>query len=153
MARLDLADLASVGEFADDYRAGHDGLDILLNNAGVMAIPRRETTDGFEMQFGTNHLGHFALTGLLLDALAARPGARVVTVSSQAALIGRLRFDDLQGARRYGRWTAYGQAKLANQLFALELDRRATPERRRSGERGGPPRATPPPTCSPSDRR
>jgi NAD(P)-dependent dehydrogenase (short-subunit alcohol dehydrogenase family) len=123
---LDLADLASVAAFADAYRAGHGGLDILLNNAGVMAIPRRETADGFEMQFGTNHLGHFALTGLLFEALAARPGARVVTVSSQAALMGRLRFDDLQGTRRYGRWTAYAQAKLANQLFTLELDRRAT---------------------------
>ena len=124
LARLDLADLASVGEFADGYRAGHDGLDILLNNAGVMAIPRRETADGFEMQFGTNHLGHFALTVLLFDSLAARPGARVVTVSSQAALMGRI--EDLQGTRRYGKWTAYGQAKLANQLFTLELDRRAT---------------------------
>ena len=126
LVRLDLADLTSVGAFADTYRAGHDGLDILLNNAGVMAIPRRETADGFEMQLGTNHLGHFALTGLLFDSLSARPGARVVTVSSQAALMGRLRFDDLQGTRRYGRWTAYGQAKLANQLFTLELDRRST---------------------------
>jgi NAD(P)-dependent dehydrogenase (short-subunit alcohol dehydrogenase family) len=126
LGRLDLTDLASVGAFADAYRAGHDGLDILVNNAGVMAIPRRETADGFEMQFGTNHLGHFALTGLLFDSLAARPGARVVTVSSKAALMGRLRFDDLQGTRRYGRWTAYAQAKLANQLFTLELDRRAT---------------------------
>ena len=124
--RLDLADLASVRKFAADFPAEHDGLDILLNNAGVMAIPRRETADGFEMQFGTNHLGHFALTGLLLDSLLARPGARVVTVSSPAALMGRIRFDDLQGARRYGKWTTYGQAKLANQLFALELDRRAT---------------------------
>src|SRR5271167_2998976 len=124
--RLDLADLASVREFAADFSAGHGGLDLLLNNAGVMAIPRRETADGFEMQFGTNHLGHFALTGLLLDRLLARPGARVVTVSSTAAMIGRIRFDDLQGSRRYGKWTAYGQAKLANQLFALELDRRAT---------------------------
>ena len=124
--RLDLADLASVRTFAADFSAEHDGLDILLNNAGVMAIPRRETADGFEMQFGTNHLGHFALTGLLLDSLLARPGARVVTVSSEAARIGRIRFDDLQGSRRYGKWTAYGQAKLSNQLFALELDRRAT---------------------------
>jgi NAD(P)-dependent dehydrogenase (short-subunit alcohol dehydrogenase family) len=124
--RLDLADLASVRKFAADFSAEHDGLDILVNNAGVMAIPRRETTDGFEMQFGTNHLGHFALTGLLLESLLGRPAARVVTVSSTAAAIGRIRFDDLQGSRRYGKWTAYGQAKLANQLFALELDRRAT---------------------------
>ena len=123
--QLDLADLASVRKFAADFSAEHDGLDILLNNAGVMAIPRRETADGFEMQFGTDHLGHFALTGLLLDSLLTRPGARVVTVSSTAARMGRIRFDDLQGSRRYGKWTAYGQAKLSNQLFALELDRRA----------------------------
>jgi NAD(P)-dependent dehydrogenase (short-subunit alcohol dehydrogenase family) len=126
LGRLDLADLASVRKFAADFPTEHDGLDILVNNAGVMAIPRRETADGFEMQFGTNHLGHFALTGLLLDSLLARPGARVVTVSSPAALMGRIRFDDLQGSRRYGKWTAYGQAKLSNQLFALELHRRAT---------------------------
>ncbi|MGO8870208.1 MAG: oxidoreductase [Acidimicrobiales bacterium] len=126
LGRLDLADLASVRRFAADFSAGHDGLDILVNNAGVMAIPRRETTDGFEMQFGTNHLGHFALTGLLLDRLLARPGARVVTVSSIAARTGRIRFDDLQGTHHYGRWSAYGQAKLANQLFTVELDRRAT---------------------------
>jgi NAD(P)-dependent dehydrogenase (short-subunit alcohol dehydrogenase family) len=119
---LDLAYLSSVRSFVDDFDGG---LDILVNNAGVMAIPRRETADGFEMQFGTNHLGHFALTGLLMPALLQRPGARVVTVSSQAANIGRLNFDDLQGARHYTRWTAYGQAKLANQVFCLELDRRA----------------------------
>jgi NAD(P)-dependent dehydrogenase (short-subunit alcohol dehydrogenase family) len=115
-----------VRTFAADFSAEHDALDILVNNAGVMAIPRRETVDGFEMQFGTNHLGHFALTGLLLDRLAARPGARVVTVSSEVARIGRIRFDDLTGAGRYGKWTAYAQAKLSNQLFTLELDRRAT---------------------------
>jgi NAD(P)-dependent dehydrogenase (short-subunit alcohol dehydrogenase family) len=124
LARLDLADLASVRAFAAEFAGEHDGLDILVNNAGVMAIPRRETADGFEMQFGTNHLGHFALTGLLLDRLLARPGARVVTVSSRAAEIGRIRFDDLHGARRYRKWLAYGQSKLANQLFTLELDRR-----------------------------
>jgi len=124
--RLDLAELASVRAFAERVAAEHPGgLDILVNNAGVMAIPRRETADGFEMQFGTNHLGHFALTGLLLDRLLARPGARVVTISSEVARIGRVRFDDLQGARRYRRWAAYAQAKLANQLFTLELDRRA----------------------------
>jgi NAD(P)-dependent dehydrogenase (short-subunit alcohol dehydrogenase family) len=123
--RLDLAELASVRKFATDFSTEHDGLDILVNNAGVMAIPRRETADGFEMQFGTNHLGHFALTGLLLESLLARPGARVVTVSSPAALMGRIRFDDLEGSRHYGKWTAYGQAKLSNQLFTLELHRRA----------------------------
>jgi NAD(P)-dependent dehydrogenase (short-subunit alcohol dehydrogenase family) len=126
LAPLDLADLGSVAAFASAYADQHDGLDILLNNAGVMAIPRRETADGFEMQFGTNHLGHFALTAHLLDSLLARPGARVVTVSSAVAQIGRIRFDDLQGTGKYGKWSAYAQAKLANQLFILELDRRAT---------------------------
>ncbi len=126
LAPLDLASLASVRTFAAEFADSHAGLDILLNNAGVMAIPRRETADGFEMQFGTNHLGHFALTGLLLDSLLARPGARVVTVSSAVAQMGRIRFDDLQGLGKYGKWSAYAQAKLANQLFALELDRRAS---------------------------
>ena len=126
LGRLDLADLASVREFASDFSSRHATLDILVNNAGVMAIPRRETVDGFEMQFGTNHLGHFALTGLLLDRLMAAPGARVVTVTSMAARVGRIRFDDLQGSRRYGKWSAYGQAKLANQLFTVELHRRVS---------------------------
>jgi len=126
VAPLDLADLGSVAAFAKAYAGDHDGLDILLNNAGVMAIPRRETADGFEMQFGTNHLGHFALTAHLLDSLLARPGARVVTVSSAVAQVGKIRFDDLQGTRKYGKWSAYSQAKLANQLFTLELDRRAS---------------------------
>jgi NAD(P)-dependent dehydrogenase (short-subunit alcohol dehydrogenase family) len=123
---LDLSDLSSVRAFAAAIGEKYAGLDMLLNNAGVMAIPRRETADGFEMQFGTNHLGHFALTGLLLDVLLARPGARVVTVSSAVAQVGRIRFDDLQGLRKYGKWSAYSQSKLANQLFTLELDRRAT---------------------------
>jgi NAD(P)-dependent dehydrogenase (short-subunit alcohol dehydrogenase family) len=123
---LDLAEIASIRSFAADYSSSHDHLDILVNNAGVMAIPRRETADGFEMQFGTNHLGHFALTGLLLDKLVARPGSRVVAVSSQVARIGRMRFDDLQGTKHYGKWTAYAQSKLSNQLFTLELDRRAS---------------------------
>jgi NAD(P)-dependent dehydrogenase (short-subunit alcohol dehydrogenase family) len=126
VAPLDLADLASVAAFAEGYAGAHEGLDILLNNAGVMAIPRRETADGFEMQFGTNHLGHFALTAHLLDHLLARPGARVVTVSSAVAQVGRIRFDDLQGERNYGKWSAYSQAKLANQLFTMELDRRVS---------------------------
>jgi NAD(P)-dependent dehydrogenase (short-subunit alcohol dehydrogenase family) len=121
--RLDLADLASVRAFAEAFG---EPLDLLVNNAGVMALPRRTTADGFEMQFGTNHLGHFALTGLLLDRLLERPGARVVTVSSGAHRTGRIRFDDLQGERRYQRWLAYGQSKLANLLFAAELQRRAT---------------------------
>jgi NAD(P)-dependent dehydrogenase (short-subunit alcohol dehydrogenase family) len=126
LVRLDLADLASIETFAMEFRATHHHLDLLVNNAGVMAIPRRQTADGFEMQFGTNHLGHFALTGRLIDLLLAAPAARVVTVSSMASIGSRIRFDDLQGSRRYGRFSAYGQAKLANQLFALELDRRAT---------------------------
>jgi NAD(P)-dependent dehydrogenase (short-subunit alcohol dehydrogenase family) len=117
--RLDLADLASVRAFAE----GFDGpLDILVNNAGVMATPRRVTADGFELQLGTNHLGHFALTGLLLDRLR---GGRVTTVSSGAHNMGWIRFDDLMGERRYQRWLAYGQSKLANLLFAFELQRRA----------------------------
>jgi NAD(P)-dependent dehydrogenase (short-subunit alcohol dehydrogenase family) len=119
---LDLADLASVRAFA--ARHGDAPLDVLVNNAGVMALPRRTTADGFEMQFGTNHLGHFALTGLLLPALRAAASARVVTVTSAVAWSGRFRFDDLQGERRYSKWGAYGQAKLANLVFARELDRR-----------------------------
>jgi NAD(P)-dependent dehydrogenase (short-subunit alcohol dehydrogenase family) len=121
---LDLASLDSVREFAAGFSAERDGLDILLNNAGVMGSPRRETADGFESQLGTNHLGHFALTGLLLGALEGRENARVVTVSSTAHKFGRINFDNLQGERHYFRWRAYGQAKLANVLFALELDRR-----------------------------
>ncbi|WP_433462614.1 oxidoreductase [Spirillospora sp. CA-128828] len=122
LGSLDLADLSSVRTFAAEH--GDGPLDILVNNAGVMAIPRRATADGFEMQFGTNHLGHFALTGLLLPALRAASAARVVTVTSGFAWAGRLRFDDLQGEHRYRKWSAYGQAKLANLIFAKELDRR-----------------------------
>ncbi|NKZ08539.1 oxidoreductase [Actinomadura latina] len=121
LGSLDLADLSSVRTFA--ARFGDDPLGILVNNAGVMAIPHRTTADGFEMQFGTNHLGHFALTGLLLPALRAG-SARVVTVTSGFAWTGRLDFDDLQGERRYRKWAAYSQAKLANLVFAKELDRR-----------------------------
>jgi len=121
---LDLASLASVREFARAYAAKHARLDLLVNNAGVMAIPRRETADGFEMQLGTNHLGHFALTGLLLELLLAMPGARIVNVSSGAHRAGKMRFDDLQSTRSYARWGAYGQSKLANLLFTFELQRR-----------------------------
>jgi NAD(P)-dependent dehydrogenase (short-subunit alcohol dehydrogenase family) len=122
---LDLADLASVADFASRYAGSHGGdLDLLVANAGIMAPPRRVTADGFEAQLGTNHLGHFALTGRLLPALLRRPGSRVVTVSSVAHRMGRIDFDDLHGARRYRRWRAYGQSKLANLLFAFELDRR-----------------------------
>jgi NAD(P)-dependent dehydrogenase (short-subunit alcohol dehydrogenase family) len=119
--RLDLADLASVREFADGNKTP---IDILVNNAGVMAIPPRRTADGFEMQLGTNHLGHFALTGLLLPALFARSGARVVTVSSTVHRVGVMNFDDLMGDESYRPWQAYAQSKLANLLFMRELDRR-----------------------------
>jgi NAD(P)-dependent dehydrogenase (short-subunit alcohol dehydrogenase family) len=121
---LDLASLDSVRAFAERFRAEHGGLDLLINNAGVMAPPRSTTAEGFELQLGTNHLGHFALTALLIDTMEGRDDARVVTVSSGAHRIGRMQFDDLQGERRYNRWRAYGQSKLANLLFALELDRR-----------------------------
>ena len=121
---LDLASLTSVRSFADAYRKEHSELHVLCNNAGVMALPYRRTADGFEMQFGTNHLGHFALTGLLLEPLLATSGARVVNVSSTAHRIGKMRFDDLHGERGYRRWPAYGQSKLANLLFTYELQRR-----------------------------
>jgi NAD(P)-dependent dehydrogenase (short-subunit alcohol dehydrogenase family) len=124
LEELDLASLESVRGFAERYRATHDGLDLLINNAGVMAPPRRRTADGFELQFGTNHLGHFLLTALLLDMMEGREDARVVTLSSTAHKMGRISFDNLNGDRRYFRWNAYGQSKLANLLFALELDRR-----------------------------
>ncbi|HWH43677.1 MAG TPA: oxidoreductase [Thermoleophilaceae bacterium] len=124
LAPLDLGSLASVREFSAKLHEAHGGIDLLVNNAGVMAPPRRETADGFELQFGTNHLGHFALTGLLLDMLEGREDARVVTVSSTAARTGRLDFDNLQRERRYFRWTAYGQSKLANLVFTIELERR-----------------------------
>ena len=123
---LDLSDLKSIGRFAEAVRSAHPELHGLLNNAGVMAIPYRRTADGFEMQFGTNHLGHFALTGLLLDRLLATPGARVVTVSSNAHKFGAMRWDDLQWERGYRKWFAYSQSKLANLLFANELQRRLT---------------------------
>lgn len=125
VARLDLADLASVRDFAQTWSAAHPaGLDLLINNAGIMAIPRRPTADGFETQFGTNHLGHFALTALLWPALIARTFSRVVTVSSQAHRMGRMNWDDLMGEHRYSSWGAYGQSKLANLLFTLGLQQR-----------------------------
>ena len=121
---LDLASLQSVREAAAEILADHERLDLLIDNAGVMAIPRGETQDGFEMQFGTNHLGHFALTGLLLPAMLDVAGSRVVVVTSLARLIGRIDFGDLHGRRRYGRWKAYAQSKLANLVFVEELQRR-----------------------------
>jgi len=151
----DLADLSSVASFADAFTSDYDDLDVLCNNAGVMALPRGETADGFEQQFGINHLGHFALTGHLLETLAATDGARVVTQSSGAHEQGEIDFDDLQSERSYGKWAAYSQSKLANVLFGYELDRRAeeadldltsvvchpgyadTDLQRRAGEAGG----------------
>ncbi len=120
---LDLASLASVRQFAAEFAQRFDALHLLINNAGVMALPYRKTADGFEMQFGTNHLGHFALTGLLLERLLRAPGARVVTVSSGLHHRGHIQFDDLQSERGYGKWQAYSQSKLANLLFAYELQR------------------------------
>ena len=122
---LDVSSLASVTKFAADWqKANPGGLDLLINNAGVMAIPRRTTVDGFEMQFGTNHLGHFALTGQLLPALAKRPGSRVVNVSSTAHRAGTMDWDDLMGEKSYSPWRRYGQSKLANLLFTSELNAR-----------------------------
>ncbi|WP_328532535.1 SDR family NAD(P)-dependent oxidoreductase [Micromonospora zamorensis] len=122
---LDLTSLESVRAAADGLRAAHPRIDLLINNAGVMYTPKQTTRDGFEMQFGTNHLGHFALTGLLLDLLLPVPGSRVVTVSSTGHRIrAAIHFDDLQWERSYGRAAAYGQSKLANLMFTYELQRR-----------------------------
>ncbi|SEP23997.1 NAD(P)-dependent dehydrogenase, short-chain alcohol dehydrogenase family [Halogranum amylolyticum] len=122
---LDLANLDSVRSFAEVFTDDYDDLDVLCNNAGVMATPYRTTADGFELQFGVNHLGHFALTGQLLPMIAATPGeTRVVTTSSGAHRMGEIDLDDLHHQRSYGKWEAYGQSKLANLLFAYELDRR-----------------------------
>jgi NAD(P)-dependent dehydrogenase (short-subunit alcohol dehydrogenase family) len=121
-AHLDLGDLASVREFTATYP--YDRLDLLVNNAGVMALPYGTTADGFETQFGTNHLGHFALTGLLLPTLLATPGARVVTVSSTMHALANIDIGDLNSERRYRRWVAYARSKTANLLFVHELARR-----------------------------
>ena len=125
LRQLDLADLSSVRNFADEFLAEYKQLNILINNAGVMAIPYRKTKDDFEMQFGTNHLGHFALTGLLFELLKNTPNSRVVTVSSYAHIVGKINFDDLNSEKSYQKWLAYGQSKLANLLFAYELQRRS----------------------------
>ncbi|MFF8530897.1 oxidoreductase [Streptomyces sp. SAS_267] len=120
--RLDLGDLASVREFADSF--SYDRLDLLVNNAGVMALPYGTTADGFETQFGVNHLGHFALTGLLAPVLLATPGARIVTVSSMMHALADLDLDDLNSEKAYRKWIAYGRSKSANLLFTHELARR-----------------------------
>ena len=125
LQELDLSSLASVRAAAADLRAAHPRIDLLINNAGVMYPPKQTTSDGFELQFGTNHLGHFALTSLLLDTLLDVPGSRVVTVASIAHNIqADIHFDDLQWERSYNRVAAYGQSKLANLMFTYELQRR-----------------------------
>jgi NAD(P)-dependent dehydrogenase (short-subunit alcohol dehydrogenase family) len=120
---LDLSSLDSVGRFAEALAAKCPRVDVLMNNAGVMALPYRKTADGFEMQFGTNHLGHYALTAKVLPLLEASGRARVVTVSSLAHQMGSIRFEDLQWEKGYSKWPAYGQSKLANLLFTYELER------------------------------
>jgi NAD(P)-dependent dehydrogenase (short-subunit alcohol dehydrogenase family) len=123
---LDLADLASVAGFARRFAAMYGSLDLLINNAGVMSLPvRRTTADGFEMQFGTNYLGHYALTAHLLPLLRRGSGPRVVNLSSLAHRMGRIDFDDLEGAKSYSPQNAYNQSKLAMLMFALELQRRS----------------------------
>jgi NAD(P)-dependent dehydrogenase (short-subunit alcohol dehydrogenase family) len=126
VVELDMASLASIRSFASGFAARGIALDLLVNNAGVMALPKREVTvDGFERQFGTNHLGHFALTGLLMPQLLAAPAPRVVTVASLAHRSGKIDFENLQSERGYKGWDTYNNSKLANILFAKELDRRA----------------------------
>ena len=123
---LDLANLASVADFARRFATAHASLDLLINNAGVMALPTRQTTaDGFEMQFGTNYLGHYALTAQLLPLLRSSHQPRVVNLSSIAHRTGFIHFSDLQGERLYSPWKAYNQSKLAMLMFALELQRRS----------------------------
>lgn len=120
---LNLADLSSVAAFTDAFKVRFNRLDVLMNNAGVMATPETKTADGFELQFGTNHLGHFALTGQLLDVLLATPNSRVVNISSVSAENGKMHFDDVMFKQGYRRFDAYGQSKLANLLFTLGLER------------------------------
>jgi NAD(P)-dependent dehydrogenase (short-subunit alcohol dehydrogenase family) len=124
MTVLDVADLASVRAGATELLATHDRIDVLVNNAGIMAVPEQRSPDGFELQLATNHLGHFALTGLLMERLLATDGSRVVSVSSQAHRFGSMDFDDLNWERGYKSWGAYGRSKLANLLFVYELQRR-----------------------------
>jgi len=121
---MDLGDLESVSEASATFRDAHDQLDVLINNAGLMATPKGTTAQGFETQIGVNHLGHFALTGHLMPRLLATPNSRVVNIASLAHHAGRINFDDLHSERRYSPWAAYGQSKLANLLFTRELQRR-----------------------------
>jgi NAD(P)-dependent dehydrogenase (short-subunit alcohol dehydrogenase family) len=123
---LDLADLASVRTCAESVVGRHDRLDVLVNNAGLMAVDQGTTADGFETQFGVNHLGHFALTAQLAPLVLSTPGSRIVTMSSFGHRLGRLHLDDLMFERHYDRWRPYFQSKLANLLFTSELQRRLT---------------------------
>ena len=120
---LDLSSLASIAAFSKALAAKYPVIDVLMNNAGVMALPFSKTADGFEMQIGTNHLGHFALTAQVLPLLEAAPAPRIVSVSSNAHLIGKIKLDDLNSEKSYSKWPAYGQSKLANLLFIYELER------------------------------
>lgn len=123
--QLDLANLASVKSFAQAFKKSHKQLDLLINNAGVMVPPKRmETEDGFELQFGTNHLGHFALTGQLLDLILKTPGSRIVNVSSTAHWMGKMDFENINADKSYVKWVAYGNSKVSNLLFTRELQRR-----------------------------
>jgi len=124
--KLDLADLASVRKFAEVFKSKYQSLDLLINNAGIMIPPFTKTTDGFEVQFGANHLGHFALTGLLMDVILATPNARIVNVSSSAHRMGTgtIDFDNLNAEKGYHPANAYAQSKLANLLFTFELNRK-----------------------------
>ena len=141
---LDLASLDSVRDAAADVAGRTGSLDVLIDNAGVMAIPRAQTADGFEMQLGTNHLGHFALTGLLLPVLLAAAQPRVVVVSSDAHRIGRIRFEDLMAEKSYGRWSALRP----EQAGQPALHARARPRAKRAAHRRRPHiPATPRPTC------
>ncbi|MBL8933662.1 MAG: SDR family oxidoreductase [Archangium sp.] len=120
---LDLSSLASIAAFSKALAAKYPVIDVLMNNAGVMALPFSKTADGFEMQIGTNHLGHFALTAQVLPLLEAASAPRIVSVSSNAHLIGKIKLDDLNSEKSYSKWPAYGQSKLANLLFIYELER------------------------------
>ncbi len=122
--QLDLSSLVSINQFVENFKKQFDHLDLLINNAGVMMTPQQQTADGFELQFGTNHLGHFALTGQLIDLILTTPGARIVNVSSMAHKFGKIDFDNLNAEKNYNKTFAYGQSKLANLLFTHELNRR-----------------------------